>query len=202
MQYPAPETPGKRFFAMPIFTVGHSTRSFDDFLLILRAWSVQNLVDIRSFPGSRRYPQFNRENLEQALPAAMVGYSHIKELGGRRRSELPESPNVGWKNESFRNYADYMLTAEFSEGLDRLVQLSTDLRLAIMCAEAVPWRCHRQLVSDALVALHGIEVQHILSAEKVQKHSLTSFAVPHSGRLIYPEVDPMKDSGQEPASDD
>ena len=180
---------------MAIFTIGHSTRSFEDFLAILRARSVQHIVDIRSYPGSRRYPQFNRAHLEQALPAAHLGYSHIKELGGLRSCALPESPNTGWKNESFRNYADYMLTSDFSEGLNRLVESSTHLPVAIMCAEAVPWRCHRQLVSDALVALYGIEVQHILSAEKVQKHSLTSFAVTEAGRLIYPEVDSTRSTG-------
>jgi len=175
---------------MRIYTVGHSTRSFEDFVTMLRAWSVGHLVDIRSFPGSRRYPQFNREQLERALPAAGIAYSHLKELGGLRRASLSDSPNGGWKNESFRNYADYMLSPDFSQGLSRLLELSgAQVQLAIMCAEAVPWRCHRQLVSDALVALHGVQVLHILSPEKVQEHSVTSFAVPRSGVLIYPLED-------------
>jgi len=148
------------------------------------------LVDVRSFPGSRRFPQFNREDLESLLEENGLSYYHLKELGGLRRKGDVASVNTAWKNESFRNYADYMQTAEFREGIDSLLRIAGDSRTVIMCAEAVPWRCHRQLISDYLVALRGIEVFHIIDASQLRQHTLTAFAQVEGETLIYPEEGP------------
>ncbi len=173
---------------MTIYTLGHSTRSLEDLLEILGAWKIELLVDVRSLPGSRKFPQFNRESLESALPAKGFEYLHLKSLGGLRKKQPGESVNQAWENLAFRNYADYMQTGEFRAGLSELIDLAERKRTAIMCAEAVPWRCHRQLISDALVGLKHVDVFHILSATKGQEHRLTGFAKIEDGRLIYPSL--------------
>jgi len=154
---------------MRIWTIGHSTRSLDELIALLGEHGVQRLADIRRYPGSRRSPHFARESLERTLP---VAYVHVPELGGRRKP-LPDSPNSGWRNEQFRGYADFMATPEFKHAIDAL--LASDLRTAIMCAEAVPWRCHRNLVADELTR-RGHEVIHILSPGSAQKHVLNPMA--------------------------
>ncbi len=171
---------------MTVYTIGHSSRSLEELLEILEAWKIQLLVDVRSLPGSRKFPQFNRESLESALPGRGIEYLHLKGLGGLRKKRAGESVNMAWENAAFRNYADHMQTAEFQAGLNELVDAAERKRTAIMCAEAVPWRCHRQLISDALVGLRQIDVFHILSATKGQEHKLTGFARIGDGRVIYP----------------
>ncbi len=166
-----------------IWTIGHSTRSIDEFIEMLRSFDIQILVDVRSFPGSRRYPHFNREALEEALRGAGFEYIHTKELGGRRRAS-PDSLNIAWRNESFRGYADYMETDAFRDGVARLRALAADQRTAIMCSEAVWWRCHRSMIADYLKAL-GIEVIHILAAQKSEEHPYTSAARIVNGELSY-----------------
>jgi uncharacterized protein (DUF488 family) len=166
-----------------IHTVGHSTRSIDELVTLLRRHGVAHLADIRAHPGSRRYPHFGRESLQAALPSLGIAYSHHPELGGRRRG-LPDSPNGAWRNASFRAYADYMATGEFATALGALLDLANREHVAIMCAEAVPWRCHRWLVSDALVA-RGVDVHHILDARS-EPHSLTRFAELRDGTVVYP----------------
>jgi uncharacterized protein (DUF488 family) len=166
-----------------IHTIGHSTRTFEELVRLLRRHGVDHLADVRAHPGSRRYPHFSRGALELSLPAAGIGYSHHEELGGRRRG-LPDSPNGAWRNASFRAYADYMGTSEFARALDSLIEMAEGRNLAIMCAEAVPWRCHRWLVSDALVT-RGVDVHHILDARS-EHHSLTRFAKVRDGTVVYP----------------
>lgn len=167
-----------------LYTIGHSTRSFDELLEALRAHEIKTLVDIRAFPMSRRLPQFNRESLEQSLPAAGIRYVWMKALGGYRKAILEESPNIGLRNDSFRNYADYMLTAEFQRAVAELVVLAEQNPTAYMCAERVYFRCHRMLVSDWLVA-HGHQVLHIDGTGPVKPHSLTAEARLIDGQLLY-----------------
>jgi uncharacterized protein (DUF488 family) len=167
-----------------LYTVGHSTRSFDELVETLRAHSIATLVDIRSFPMSRRLPHFNRDSLETALPQAGIRYVWIKELGGRRRKMREDSPNVALRSPSFRNYADYMLTEEFQKGIAQLIQLGEQSRTASMCAERVYFRCHRMLVSDWLTA-HGHEILHIDGPSPVRPHTLLSEARVIDGELIY-----------------
>jgi len=172
--------------ALPILTIGHSTRPIDEFIELLRQHGVERLVDIRTIPRSRRNPQFNSEALAKSLEDKGIGYVHLKELGGLRHPRR-DSLNTGWRNAGFRGYADYMQTAEFEEALRRLLGLCEGKRCAAMCAEAVPWRCHRSLLADALVA-RGIPVEHILSGGRRDVHSLTPFARIENGRVIYPEA--------------
>lgn len=167
-----------------LYTIGHSTRSFDELLEALRAHQIKTLVDIRAFPMSRRLPQFNRESLEQSLPAAEIHYVWMKALGGYRKAILDESPNIGLRNDSFRNYADYMLTPEFERAMAELIRLGDAARTAYMCAERVYFHCHRMLVSDWLVA-HGHEVMHIDGTGPVKPHRLTPEARMIDGQLIY-----------------
>ena len=167
-----------------LYTIGHSTRTLDQLVVALRAHSIATLVDIRSFPMSRRLPHFNRESLEKTLPEAGIAYIWLKALGGRRNKILDDSPNVALRNPSFRNYADYMLTAEFQRGIDQLVQLAEKSRTAYMCAERVYFHCHRMLVSDWLTA-HGHEVLHIDGTEPVTRHKLLPEARVIDGELIY-----------------
>jgi uncharacterized protein (DUF488 family) len=167
-----------------IQTVGHSTRMMEDFIEILRSHGVTQLVDVRSMPHSRRHPQFNRESLAVSLKSAGIRYRHMPGLGGRRRPRAG-SINTGWRNASFRGYADYMQTAQFRDNLQRLIDLSSDASTAIMCAEALPWRCHRSLISDALVA-RGIPVLAILSVTEIRPHELTSFAEVQGAEVTYP----------------
>ena len=169
---------------MLVSTIGHSTRTIEEFIGVLRAHGITRLVDIRTVPRSRHNPQFNREELSSSLAQAGIAYHHMPGLGGLRRPR-PDSPNRGWRNASFRGYADYMQTSQFEENLQELIVLAGNAPTAIMCAEAVHWRCHRSLVADALVA-RGIPVEHIQSTTRTQAHSLTPFANVESARVIYP----------------
>ena len=167
-----------------IFTVGHSTRSLDELIAVLRAHDIKTLVDIRAFPASRRLPHFSREVLEKALPESGINYRWLRELGGRRKRVIKDSPNIALRNDSFRNYADHMLSPEFAGGIDRLLELSTSGRVAIMCAERVYFRCHRMLVSDYLTA-KGHEVLHIDDAKPPRPHKLMPEARVVGGELHY-----------------
>ena len=167
-----------------VTTIGHSTRAWKDFLEILRAHRVKRVIDVRSIPRSRHNPQFNRETLRAKLRSARIGYVHLRKLGGLRRARR-DSSNMGWRNASFRGFADYMQTPEFDEGLRRLIKLARQKRSALMCAEAVPWRCHRSLIADALL-VRGIRVEHIMSAKALREHSLTSFGRVRGHRITYP----------------
>lgn len=166
------------------YTIGHSTRTLDELIAVLQAHSIQTLVDIRSFPMSRRLPHFNREALEQTLHEAGIRYVWLKELGGRRKKIRDDSPNIALRNDSFRNYADYMLTEDFQRGIAELIKLAEQSRTAYMCAERVYFRCHRMLVSDWLVA-HGHEVFHIDGTGAVKKHELMSEARLIDDQVIY-----------------
>ena len=166
-----------------IWTVGHSTHTADEFVEILLKHEVAMLVDVRSFPGSRRYPHFSREALMRELPAHGIQYRHMPELGGRRKAR-PGSANVAWRNEGFRGYADYMETIDFKKGIETLLELAGHQRTAVMCAEALWWRCHRSLISDYLKS-KGVEVTHILSAGKSEPHRFTSVAQIINGELSY-----------------
>ena len=167
-----------------IWTIGHSTRDIDIFISLLEENGIKLLADVRSLPGSKRYPQFNREALAESLNAHGIRYEHFPELGGRRKSK-PDSCNTAWRNASFRGYADYMETEEFHKGIERLLALAREAGpTAIMCAEAVWWRCHRSLISDYLKA-RGIDVMHILDANKVEPHPFTSAAHIVDGKLSY-----------------
>jgi len=167
-----------------LYTIGHSTRGLDELIDALQAHSIQTLVDIRSFPMSRRLPHFNRGSLERALPAAGIKYLWMKELGGLRKKSLEDSPNIALRNESFRNYADYMLTPEFERAIADLIKLGEQFRTAYMCAESVYFRCHRMLVSDWLVA-HGHEVLHIDDEKPAKPHQLMAEARLVDGQVIY-----------------
>jgi uncharacterized protein (DUF488 family) len=167
-----------------LYTVGHSTRSFDDLIETLQAHAIKTLVDIRAFPMSRRLPQFNRESLVKSLPSAGIRYVWMKALGGYRKKIREDSPNVALRNQSFRNYADYMLTAEFESTMAELLAMGTHSSTAYMCAERLYFRCHRMLVSDWLVA-HGHEVMHIDGTGPVKPHTLTAEAGIDDGQLIY-----------------
>jgi uncharacterized protein (DUF488 family) len=166
-----------------IWTVGHSTRSGDEFIEILRAQGIEVLVDVRTYPGSRRYPQFNRAALAESLAAVGIRYLHEPSLGGRRRAR-PDSHNTAWRNEQFRGYADHMETDEFKNGVRALLELAANARVAVMCAEAVWWRCHRSLIADYLKA-EGHEVVHILDKKKTEEHPFTAAASVINGRLSY-----------------
>lgn len=165
-----------------LYTVGHSTRSFEDFLGLLEREGVRHLVDVRAFPVSRRYPHFSREALEISLPGASIDYTHFPGLGGRRKGR-PDSSNVSWRNAGFRAYADYMETPDFEAALERLLVNAGESRCAVMCAEAVPWRCHRTLIADAAEA-RGTHVFHILDSA-TSRHTITSFAAVEDGRVRY-----------------
>ena len=174
--------------ACQVLTVGHSTRPIDEFIALLVAHRVSQLVDVRTVPRSRHNPQFNGASLAASLAAAGIGYVHAPGLGGFRRA-APDSPNAGWRNLSFRGYADYMQSAEFAENLFALIELARRDRIALMCAEAVPWRCHRSLIADALV-VHGVATCEIASASRLQAHRLTPFARVRGCELSYPPEAP------------
>ena len=167
-----------------IFTIGHSTRTIDEFVELLRMNDVKEVVDVRSIPMSRHNPQFNGDTLNQSLRDNGIRYKHLKKLGGLRHSRK-DSINLGWRNLSFRGYADYMSTPEFSEGLESLTKIACLRETAIMCAEAVPWRCHRSLVADALIK-KGWLVRDIISGTSAAEHRLTPFLKVRKGQLIYP----------------
>jgi uncharacterized protein (DUF488 family) len=167
-----------------LFTIGHSTRTLQELISALEAHLIETLVDIRAFPMSRRLPHFNRKSLEKALPEARIRYVWMKELGGRRKKTLADSPNVALRNDSFRNYADYMLTLEFERAMRDMLKLAENSRTAYMCAERVYFHCHRMLVSDWLVA-HGHEVFHIDDEKPTRPHKLMPEARVINGKLIY-----------------
>jgi uncharacterized protein (DUF488 family) len=171
--------------AISVFTVGHSTRTVEEFIELLKAHRIELLVDVRKVPMSRHNPQFNRDTLPETLRQAGVDYLHLGELGGLRKPRA-DSPNTAWRNLSFRGYADYMETPEFEKGLTRLMDEAVKRRTAVMCAEAVPWRCHRSLIGDALVA-RGAEVFELSSATRAQPHRLTPFARIEGTRISYHE---------------
>jgi uncharacterized protein (DUF488 family) len=169
-----------------IWTVGHSTRPIGEFLGLLAGARVQVIADVRSFPGSRKYPQYGKEALAATLDTHAIGYHWLQALGGRRRVS-PDSPNTAWRNASFRGYADYMSSAEFEHGLTQLLTVASKARTAIMCAEAVWWRCHRSMIADAL-CVRGIEVMHILDAKHSTVHPMTAPARIVRGELTYATV--------------
>ena len=169
---------------MRIWTIGHSTREIDEFISLLKENLIKLLVDVRAFPSSKRYPQFNKDALAESLNAQGIRYEHFPELGGKRKSK-PDSRNTAWRNASFRGYADYMETEQFQKGIERLLGVATEAGpTAIMCAEAVWWRCHRSLIADYLKA-RGVEVLHVLGANKVDPHPYTSAARIVNGELSY-----------------
>ena len=169
--------------SLAIWTVGHSTRTIEEFIDILQANQIEILVDVRHFPGSRKFPHFNKSAFHDALVAAGIRYEHLVELGGRRPVR-PDSHNGAWRNASFRGYADYMETQPFRDGVDRLLEIARAGRAAIMCSEAVWWRCHRSMIADYLKAI-GVHVFHILGPKKAQEHPYTSAAQLVDGRLSY-----------------
>ena len=168
---------------MVVHTLGHSTLALEDFLALLAAHAIDAIADVRRFPASRRHPHFAREPLAASLAARGVVYSWLPALGGRR-APRPDSLHAAWRNASFRAYADHMDSAEFEGGLAAFLELARDRRAAIMCAEAVPWRCHRQLIADALV-VRGVEVLHVTGRGDAGPHRLTPFARAEGGRVIY-----------------
>jgi uncharacterized protein (DUF488 family) len=169
---------------MRIWTIGHSTRAIDEFISLLKENKIQLLVDVRAFPSSKRYPQFNKDALAESLNVHGIHYEHFPELGGKRKSK-PDSRNIAWRNASFRGYADYMETEQFQKGIEHLLDLASEAGpTAIMCAEAVWWRCHRSLVADYLKA-RGVKVLHVLGANKVEPHPYTSAAHIVDGTLSY-----------------
>jgi uncharacterized protein (DUF488 family) len=173
--------------AFDVFTMGFSNRTWEGTVEILANHHIQRLVDIRTLPGSRRTPQFNLENLDQKLPETGVEYVHLKSLGGLRKPVKGSTLNSAWKNDGFRAYADYMQSPEFEKALEELIRLMTERRTVYSCTEAVFWRCHRQLVSDALY-IRGHRVGHILGPAKVQAHQLTAFAKVDGLSVTYPAL--------------
>ena len=183
MKKPAASNPESE--APTIWTIGHSNREWPVFLDLLTAESIGLVADVRRFPASRTHPQFNREALEAALREAGIGYRHFAELGGRRSRRTANSPNTGWRVESFNAYADHMQTPEFETALNELIGLAQPTRTAILCSEALPWRCHRRLIADALIA-RGWTVRDIIGRGQVKPHQLTDFARIAEGRVTYP----------------
>jgi uncharacterized protein (DUF488 family) len=167
-----------------VLTIGHSTRTQDEFISLLRAHGVSCVVDVRTVPRSRHNPQFNEDLLAAALKKAGLKYVHFAGLGGLRHAK-PDSVNVGWRNASFRGFADYMQTPEFEQSLKELIRLANEERIALMCAEAVPWRCHRSLIADALL-VHRIRTEDIMTATRRQVHFLTPFAKVRGTKITYP----------------
>jgi uncharacterized protein (DUF488 family) len=166
-----------------IWTIGHSTRSFEEFLEMLHSFSIKLITDVRSYPGSRRFPQFNKEALEVSLPQGNIQYAHLKNLGGRRKAN-PDSKNTAWRHAAFRGYADYMETSGFKNGIKELTKNALQQRTAYMCSEAVWWRCHRSMISDYLRS-QGWDVMHIMGIGKAELHSYTGPARIVNGKLNY-----------------
>ncbi len=171
--------------APTVLTIGHSTHTVEEFITLLQAHGVAKVVDIRTIPRSRHNPQFNKETLPMSLEAAGIGYTHASGLGGLRHPRV-DSPNTGWRNASFRGFADYMLTPEFAVNLAKLIDLLRQERVALMCAEALPWRCHRSLIADALL-VRRIRVEHIMTKTRTEPHTLTPWAQVKGDALTYPE---------------
>jgi uncharacterized protein (DUF488 family) len=167
-----------------IFTIGHSTRPVSEFIEILRAFGIEKVVDVRTIPRSRHNPQFSGDALRESLKEAGIGYIHMKGLGGLRHA-LKDSPNTGWRNAAFRGFADYMQAEEFEESLVKLIETAAKRTTVIMCAEAVPWRCHRSLIGDALF-VRGVDVRHIMSARSAKDHTLTPWAKARGNKITYP----------------
>jgi uncharacterized protein (DUF488 family) len=167
-----------------VMTIGHSTHPLEEFIGLLQAHGATRVVDVRTVPRSRHNPQFNKASLPGSLKKAGLGYVHLPGLGGLRHAKR-DSPNVGWRNASFRGYADYMQTPEFEQSLDELIRLAKQDQIVLMCAEAVPWRCHRSLIADALL-VHGIRTEDIMSATRRQVHTLTPFAKVRGTAITYP----------------
>lgn len=167
-----------------LYTIGHSTHSIAEFIDLLRVHGVEQIADVRSIPKSRHCPQFNADALGPSLRHAGIGYTEIKALGGRRYSRKG-SINTGWRNASFRGYADYMATPAFAQGLDELIAIASERPAAILCAEAVPWRCHRSLIADAMT-LRGWDVREIIGTAPARPHKLTPFLKPADGQITYP----------------
>ena len=168
-----------------VFTIGHSTRPIEQFIEILKAHGVKRVIDVRTIPRSRHNPQFNRESLAESLGCSGIGYTHLKKLGGLRHP-AKDSTNLGWRNSGFRGFADYMQTPEFEAALARAIRLAKTKPCALMCAEAVPWRCHRSLIADALT-VRKIPVKHIVSPTRAQPHKITPFALIRGTRITYPD---------------
>ena len=167
-----------------VFTIGHSTRTIEDFIEIIKAYGIKQVVDIRTIPRSRYTPQFNEDTIRESLKAVKIGYLHMKGLGGLRHA-LKASLNSGWENASFRGFADYMQPGDFDESLEKLIETAAKRATVIMCAEAVPWRCHRSLVGDALL-IHGVQVRDIMSVNSSRDHILTPWAKVKEKKIIYP----------------
>ena len=180
-------SPERAKTALPVLTIGHSTRPIEVFVGLLAANAVTHLMDVRTIPKSRHNPQFGSEALAASLRDAGIAYTHVPGLGGLRRAR-PDSANAAWRNPSFRGYADYMQTPAFAQHLGEVIELAKRERVALMCAEAVPWRCHRSLIADALVA-HGIGVEEILSETRRTPHKLTPFARVDGTAVTYPAID-------------
>lgn len=175
-----------------LYTIGHSTRSLDELVELLRAHGVQRLIDVRTVPRSRHNPQFNRDTLAKSLHNRQLNYRHLKALGGLRHTRA-DSTNTAWRNKSFRGYADYMQASEFQSALKTLITLAQDKPAAIMCAEAVPWRCHRSLIADALI-VRGFEVRDIMSLTNAPLHKLSPFAAVHGTQVTYPGEDAAEET--------
>ncbi len=186
-QAPLSESEADKHLSPIVLTVGHSTRTLEEFVHLLQAHGVTCVVDVRTVPRSRHNPQFNKASLPKALKKTGLRYLHMPELGGLRHAK-PRSLNSGWRNVSFRGYADYMQTPEFAKAIDELIELAKQERIAIMCAEAVPWRCHRSLIGDALI-VRGIRTEDIMSPTRCQIHTLTSFAKVQGTAVTYPAAD-------------
>lgn len=187
------ETTAKKTAPLLVMTVGHSTRTLDEFISLLQTHAVARVVDVRTIPRSRHNPQFNQDSLPDALKNAGLGYVHLPGLGGLRHAK-PDSINIGWRNASFRGYADYMQTPEFEQSLGDLIQMARQEQIAIMCAEAVPWRCHRSLIADALL-VRGIRAEDIMSPTRRTVHMLTPFAKVRGTTLTYPAAKSRLGSG-------
>lgn len=170
-----------------VLTIGHSSRSIEEFIRLLQAHTVGRVIDVRTIPRSRHNPQFNKDSLPVSLRGARIAYSHLPELGGLRHT-TKASVNLGWRNASFRGFADYMQTAEFEGALERVIRLSKSDRVAMMCAEALPWRCHRSLIADALL-VRGVKVEHIMNLTHRSAHTLTAFAKIRGTQIVYPAQD-------------
>jgi uncharacterized protein (DUF488 family) len=182
-----------------ILTIGHSTRTLEQLVALLKLHGVRQLADVRTIPRSRRNPQFNRQTLAAELQRAGILYIHLPGLGGLRRPNANSPLNAGWRSAGFRGYADYMQTPEFEQHIEQLLVLAKQKPLAVMCAEAVPWRCHRSLVADAMVA-RGVEVRHILGEKPASPHTLTKFARVDGTRVTYPPASPELPFPQRPRS--
>lgn len=177
---------------MDIYTIGHSTHTTDEFIALLKEYNINIVVDVRSYPGSNYVPQFNKENIEEWLPEHDIQYIHLKDLGGRRNKNKDIDPALvdGWRQSSFRNYASYTFTKDYEEGINKLLSLAKDKQLAYMCSEAVPWRCHRLIISNTLVA-KGINVHHIINKNETISHELGKYGaepIIQDSKVIYPKA--------------